>query len=292
MDYIPTNSILMKTRTRDWFGTDYTMNLYKGCHHGCVYCDSRSDCYQIDEFDKVRGKGFASELLNQELQSKREKGVIGAGSMSDPYNYCEKRELLTRKSLELCHHGFGMSLATKSELVTRDIELFQAIQAHSPVNISLSFCTVDDHLGKQLERHVSLPSNRLAALEKLAKAGIYTGVMLMPVLPFITDNWQRIKEVIVKASQSGAKYVYPMFGMTLRDRQRDHYYAFLATYYPEKLSSYQKVYGNQYYCDSPNHQELSIKLKELCHELGLSVTMSSIISGYQRQYYVEQGQLF
>ncbi|WP_314064811.1 radical SAM protein [uncultured Vagococcus sp.] len=293
MEYIEARTILMKTKTREWFGTDYTMNVYKGCHHGCVYCDSRSECYQIDQFDQVRGKTSASQLLNQELQSKRQKGVVGAGSMSDPYNYFERQELLTRQSLELFnHHGFGVSLATKSELVTRDIDLFQALKIHSPVAISLSFCTVDEQLGQKLERYVSPPSKRLSALEKLSAAGIYTGVMLMPVLPYLTDSWPIVESVIKSAYERGARYVYPLFGMTLRDRQRDYYFAFLKKYYPEKLRLYKKVYDNQYYCQSPNHQKLEQRMKELCDKLNVSMTMSSIIRDYQEPYQVEQGQLF
>lgn len=293
MDYVSAKVILMKTKTKEWFGTDYSMNLYKGCHHGCVYCDSRSECYQIDGFDQVRGKAKSSQLLNQELQSKREKGVIGAGSMSDSYNYFERKELLTREALELFdYHGFGVSLATKSDWVTRDIELFQAIQKHSPVNLSLSFCTVDDALGKQLERNVSLPSQRLLALEKLSEAGIYAGAMLMPVLPYLTDSWPLIEAVIEQASQRGARYVYPLFGVTLRDRQRDHYFAFLDKYYPEKLALYKKNYGNRYYCPSQNQAELTSRLKELCNKHGVVVEMTGIVKDYQAPYKVEQGLLF
>lgn len=213
--------------------------------------------------------------------------------MSDPYNYFERQELLTRQSLDLFNqHGFGVSLATKSELVTRDIDLFQSLQAHSPVAISLSFCTIDEQLGRKLERRVSPPSKRLAALETVSEAGIYTGVMLMPMLPYLTDSWPIVKAVITAAYERGARYVYPLFGMTLRDRQRDYYFTFLKKYYPEKLRLYKKVYGNQYYCQSPNHQKLELEMTELCDKLNLSMTMSSIIRDYQEPYQVEQGQLF
>ncbi|ALS02256.1 radical SAM protein [Enterococcus silesiacus] len=293
MDYISAKSILSKSRTNEWFGTDYTMNLYKGCHHGCVYCDSRSECYQIDHFEKVRGKKQAIEILSKELSSKKKKGIVGTGSMSDPYNFFERSQKLTLRSLELFHHfGYGVSIATKSSLVTRDHQLLERIAQHSPVNVSLSVSTMDDELAKKIERAVSLPSQRLEAVRQLATSGIYTGVILMPMLPFLTDDWSTIELVVLKAAEAGAKYVYPFFGMTLRDRQKEHYFTFLAHYFPEILMKYKENYDRNYFCGIQNQAQITSKFYTLCDKLGMDYQMEKIIHNYQAPYVSNQGTLF
>lgn len=293
MKVITAKSILMKSRTDEWFGTDYTMNLYKGCHHGCVYCDSRSECYQIESFDEVRVKGHAIELLTQELTQKRLKGVVGTGSMSDPYNFFERRERLTLQALELFDHfGYGVSIATKSDLVTRDSQLLAKIATHSPVNVSLSISTADDSLARKIERSVSTPSQRFEAIHQLAAKGIYTGVLLMPVLPYLTDDWATIETIIVEAAASGAKYIYPLWGMTLRDRQKEHYFLFLKRHFPKLLPLYKKEYGHRYFCEIQNKVEINTKFQALCKELNLEYQMNKIIEHYQAPYQATQETLF
>lgn len=293
MDYISAKSILSKSRTNEWFGTDYTMNLYKGCHHGCVYCDSRSECYQIDQFDKVRAKKQAIELLSEELSGKKKKGVVGTGSMSDPYNFFERSQELTLRSLKLFHHfGYGVSIATKSSLVTRDQRILKEIAQHSPVNVSLSVSTMNDELAKKIERSVSPPSQRLEAIRQLAASGVYAGVILMPMLPFLTDDWSTIELIVLKAAEAGAKYVYPFFGMTLRDRQKEHYFRFLAHYFPEILIKYKKSYGHGYYCEIQNQAQIASKFHALCDKLGMEYQMENIIHNYQASYVSSQGTLF
>lgn len=134
MEYIPVKTILSKCKSTSWFGTDYNMNIYRGCCHGCIYCDSRSECYGIDNFEQVRAKKDSLLILRDELKRKERSGVVGTGSMSDPYNPFEKGLLLTRHSLELLDaYNFGVSVVTKSVLITRDADILKDISDHSPV---------------------------------------------------------------------------------------------------------------------------------------------------------------
>lgn len=147
-----------------WFGADYNMNLYRGCCHGCIYCDSRSSCYQVDHFDTVRKKKNAIAILNRELQSKKKKGVIGIGAMSDAYNPFEKEEQLTREALKLiAHYQFGVSLETKSDLIVRDIDLFQQIHKNASAIVKVTITCADDALSKEVEPNVCVSSKRFAA---------------------------------------------------------------------------------------------------------------------------------
>lgn len=293
MEKIQAKKLLTKTKNREWFGTDYTMNIYRGCHHGCIYCDSRSECYQIDNFDQVTYKENALALLNQELQGKRKKAVIGFGAMSDAYNHLERKKCLTKNALELIDtHGFGVSLATKSALLERDIERFKSIQQHSPVNIGFSFSTSHDKLASQIERHVSLPSERFAALAKCKENNLYSGILFMPILPYITDNLKLLVDLIYKAHAANTDYIYPLFGMTLRDRQKDYYIKALEKLSPEIANKYRNDQVNQYFFPAEDYERLNDTFKNLCIKLGISYKMADIIAGYQDQYQAEQGSLF
>ena len=168
MEYVPAKTIVTKTKSSaDWFGIDYNMNIYRGCCHGCIYCDSRSDCYGIDQFDKVRVKEDALRIIRDELRRKVKKGVVGTGAMSDPYNPFEQESELTRHALELIDaFGFGAAVATKSALLKRDMDVLLGIKEHSPVICKVTVTTTDNHLAKKIEPHVSLPSERLELIER------------------------------------------------------------------------------------------------------------------------------
>ena len=191
MKTIKAKSILQKVRydNAQWFGIDYNMNLYKGCCHGCIYCDSRSDCYRIDKFDEVRVKFDALAILNRELRSRRNKGVVGIGAMSDAYNPFERELEITRGALQLIdQYGFGVSIDTKGALVTRDIDVLQRIsQQHSAI-VKLTVTTTDDALASIIEPGAPSPSRRLAALRELADANLFCGILFTPLLPHITDD--------------------------------------------------------------------------------------------------------
>lgn len=205
MEYIPAKTILSGYREqREWFGCHYNMNLYRGCCHGCIYCDSRSECYGIQEFDRVRAKKDALYLLERELRARRRVGIIHTGSMSDPYNPFEKAECLTQQALEkIARYGFGVVIATKSDLVVRDIPILQRIRSQSPVAVHITITTAGDMLSEKIEPFAPPSSRRFEALRALSGAGITTGVLLMPVLPWITDDPQNIREIVQKAARAG-----------------------------------------------------------------------------------------
>ncbi len=252
----------------DWFGLYYNMNLYRGCQHQCIYCDSRSECYQIENFNtEVLVKANAIELLQQELASKRVVGTIGTGSMNDPYMPLEKDVRLTRRALEaIAKAGFPVHAITKSDLVVRDLDMLTDIQEKSYAAVTFTITTADDTLSKKLEPGAPVSSRRLAALRDLSQAGLLTGVTLMPVLPFIEDSLENIQRIVSLAVEAGAKYILPAFGMTLRDRQREYYYTKLDQFFPGLRTRYEKAFGDRYSAHSPNTRQLETLFARLCKQ--------------------------
>jgi DNA repair photolyase len=248
-----------------WFGLKYNMNLYRGCAHRCIYCDSRSECYQIDNFDdEVLVKVNAPELLRDELSRKRVKGLIGTGSMNDPYMPLERKRYLTGAALEIiAEFGFPVHVLTKSDLALRDVALFQEIQRRTRAVVSFTITTADDDLAAKIEPYSPRPSARFDALRKLAEAGIETGVMLMPVLPFIEDTEENVTAIVERAVDGGARHIVASFGMTMRDRQRVYFYAQLDRHFPGLRQRYERTYGNRYGCDSPNARNLYALFEKL-----------------------------
>ena len=260
-----------------WFAYDYNMNLYRGCIHGCIYCDSRSECYGIDNFEEIKVKVNAVDLLKNELMKKRNKGIIGMGSMSDPYNPIERKYLLTRRSLELIREEkFGVFLITKSDLVIRDMSILSDINKNHKAIVGLTITTFDDELALKIEPHVTKSSMRFEAIRKLSEAGITTGVLLMPVLPFINDNPENIINIVKAAATSGAKFIYPWFGVTFRQNQRDYFYERLDENFPGIKAKYVKTFGYKYSCDSPNSEELYQVFQETCEAHGILYRMEDI----------------
>lgn len=278
---------------QEWFGNNYNMNIYKGCSHGCIYCDSRSECYRVEDFDQVRAKENALTLIARELKAKRSKGVIGTGAMSDPYNPWEREFCLTRGALELINaYGFGVSIATKSDLITRDIDLLKAIKSHSPVLIKVTITTADDKLCQKLEPYVAVSSARFTAIRELSENGIFIGILLMPVLPFLEDNDENISKIIGLAHENGAKFIYPAFGVTLRQNQREWYYQKLDQHFPGLKQSYIKQFGSAYECRSPKAKALWQLFKRECDRFGILHKMEDIINGYKEGYKDNQLSLF
>jgi len=239
------------------FGMKYNMNLYRGCQHQCIYCDSRSECYQIENFSDILVKINAIELLERELSRKRVKGAIGTGSMNDPYMPVELRYNLTGQALKLiARFGFGVHVITKSDLVLKDLEtLLQINRVHAAVCFTIT--TADDDLGKKLEPGAPLVSHRYQAMKTLAQAGIPVGVSLMPVLPFIEDNPENITEIVELAAENGASFIVPWFGMSLRDRQRAYFYEQLDRLFPGLRQQYEQRFGERYSCPANHASELS-----------------------------------
>ncbi len=295
MEYIGAKTIVTKTKDSRWFGIDYNMNIYKGCCHGCVYCDSRSDCYQIQDFDRVRAKEDAIRIIRDDLRRKVKTGVVGTGAMSDPYNPFEKELKLTRHALELVDaFGFGAAIATKSHLMMRDMDILESIKDHSPVLCKVTVTTADDDLAKKIEPRVSLPSQRLELISALSARGIFAGILMMPVLPFLEDNEENIKTLVKRAHEAGARFIYGEMGMTLRGNQREWYYDCLKRLFPEKQlpELYMKTYGNQYQCPSPRARKLWGLFTGECQRYKILYKMTDIIHAYKRNYEVTQLSLF
>lgn len=296
MEYVPAKTIVTKTKSSaDWFGIDYNMNIYRGCCHGCIYCDSRSDCYGIDQFDKVRVKEDALRIIRDELRRKIKKGVVGTGAMSDPYNPFEKESELTRHALELIDaFGFGAAVATKSALLKRDMDVLLGIKEHSPVICKVTVTTTDNHLAKKIEPHVSLPSERLELIEALRNNGIFTGILMMPILPFLEDNEENIRSIVNAAHETGANFIYPSFGVTLRNNQREWFFDCIKEQFPEQnlVASYIRRYGNSYGCTSPHVKKLWAIFTKECERFGILYKMPDIIHSYKKNYEITQLSLF
>ncbi|MDD3340682.1 MAG: radical SAM protein [Bacilli bacterium] len=295
MEFIPTKTILSKVKYgNEWYGIHYNMNLYRGCCHGCIYCDSRSACYHIDSFDKVRGKENALLILEKELSSKRNKGVIGIGAMSDTYNPEERKYELTRGALKLISkYNYGVSIDTKSDLILRDLDILKEINSKNDVIIKFTITTPKDALSKIIEPHVIPSSKRLNAIKVLSDNGIFVGVMMNPILPFLTDSVDDIKELVRLAALNGAKFIHTYMGVTLRENQREYYYCQLEKSFPGIKEKYIKQYGNKYMCFAPNYKELYQIFTKECEKYGLLYQMEDIIKAYQKEKVVkEQIQLF
>jgi DNA repair photolyase len=256
-----------------WFGTNYTFNTYRGCEHHCIYCDSRSLCYRIDNFDELIVKRNAVELLNKELKNKRKKGVIGTGAMSDPYTRSEKHYQLTRGCLEaIAKYRFPIHITTKSNLILRDIDVLQEINKIY-ASVAITITTTDDELAKIVEPGASSSTDRLKALGILSELGIHTSITMMPVLPFLEDTEENILDIVNKANYYGVKNIVPWLGMSLRDRQRDYYYKKLDKYFPGIREKYEKSYGDRYSCSTKNMKKLSYTLSNACSKYGISLKM-------------------
>lgn len=294
MEYINAKTILSGyTKDSNWFGHNYNMNLYKGCAHGCIYCDSRSECYQIEEFDRVRTKKNSLEILEKELGSKRKKGIVGMGSMSDTYNPFEKKLEITRGALKLIDkYHFGLGVSTKSDLITRDIDIFKSIMRHSPVIVKLTVTSADDDMSKIIEPNVSSSSKRFAALKELTDNGIYAGILMMPILPFIQDTPENILSIIDKTYESGGRFIYPGFGVTLRQNQRTWYYYALDKYFKGIKQKYIKTYCDRYECGIPNYEKISKLFKDRCDKYGIIYRMKDIIDESKKGYNKEQISFF
>jgi DNA repair photolyase len=283
MQQIPAKTIITKTKNSFWFGADYNMNIYRGCPHGCIYCDSRSECYGIDEFDTVRSKEDAVVKIEAELRKKRRKGVIATGAMSDPYNPFEKKYELTKQALEsVDRYGFGIAIATKSDLVVRDAERLSHIQSHSPVIVKLTITTADDALSRIVEPHAPLSSARFRAIRELSGRGIHCGILMMPVLPFIEDTEENVIAIVHKAKEHGAKFIYADFGVTLRANQRVHFLRMLDENFPGLKKQYIETFRNEYICPSPNQTALWKVFKRECESAGILYRMQDIIRDYRK----------
>ena len=294
MKTIPAKSILSAYLNGDgWFGANYNMNLYKGCPHGCIYCDSRSECYRIDHFEVVRAKENALCLLEKELSTRRKKGIVMTGAMNDPYAPVERETQLTHKALSLlAQYGFGAAVLTKSPLVTRDLAVLQRVRAYAPAFVNITITTADDSLCKKIERFVPPSSERFQALKELSNGGISCGVLLMPILPFLNDTQDNIRTIVRRASECGASWVYPGFGVTLRQNQREYFLERLSESFPGLAKKYIETFGSQYYCESPNANSLWDAFCDECDRCRIRYRMQDIVALLNQDYDKNQISLF
>lgn len=247
-----------------WFGVRYVMNIYRGCEHKCIYCDSRSECYRIENFDDLTVKINAVDLLKKELSIKRKRVTIGTGAMSDPYTVSERKYQLTRNALKVINeYRFPLYIGTKSNLILRDVDILEDI-SKTYLRVFFTITTFNDELAKKIEPSAPTPTERFKAMGVLSTLGINVGINLMPVLPFIEDNNQNINEIIKRAKEYGVKYINPFLGVTLRDNQRDYYYKKLDKDFPGIKNRYEKKYGNTYKCYINNYKKILQSFLEQC----------------------------
>ncbi len=248
------------------------MNVYRGCTHGCIYCDSRSKCYQFTHaFEDIEVKQNAPELLEQALKSKRKKCVVGTGAMSDPYMHCEEELQITRKCLEVIRrHEFGAAVLTKSDRILRDIDLLDEINHTAKCVVQMTLTTYDDDLCKILEPGVCNTKRRIEVLEEMQKRGIPTVVWLTPILPFINDTEENLVAILEECARVGVRgFVCWNMGLTLREGDREYYYAALDRYFPGMKVRYIESYGNDYELPSPNNKRLMHVYREFCKAHGM-----------------------
>lgn len=248
------------------------LNLYRGCLHGCIYCDSRSKCYHMThDFEDIEVKENAVELLEQALRWKRRKCMLGMGAMTDPYMPLEEEIGNVRKTLLLAYkYGFGITLQTKSARVLRDIELLQAINEKSKCVIQMTLTTYDEELCRKIEPNVSSTRERLAALRLLQAAGIPTVVWLTPILPFINDTPENIRCILNECAAAGVWGVICFdMGLTLREGNREYFYQQLDKLFPGLKAKYVKTYGLRYQVNSPQNEPLMRLFHETCTQKGL-----------------------
>lgn len=243
------------------------MNLYRGCTHGCIYCDSRSKCYQMNHaFEDIEVKENALELLEDTLRRKRKPCMIGTGAMTDPYIHLETKLEYTRKALLLIEkYGFGAALQTKSARVLRDLDILSSINEKTKAVVQITLTTADDALCKIIEPNVSTTKERVEALKTLRDSGIPTVVWLCPILPFINDTTENIRAVLEMCADVGVKGVICFgMGLTLREGNREYFYSKLDENFPGMKERYIKRYGNSYEVSSPHNSELMKLFHDFC----------------------------
>ena len=251
------------------------MNIYRGCSHGCIYCDSRSRCYQFTHpFEDIEVKQNAPELLEAALRSKRKKCMIATGSMSDPYMHCEEKLRLTRKCLEIIlRYGFGATLLTKSDRVLLDMDLLEEIHRKTKCVVQMTLTTYDDNLCRIVEPNVCTTRRRIEVLEEMRHRGIPTVVWLTPILPFINDTEDNIKAILAECIRVGVKGIICFdMGLTLREGDREYYYAALDKSFPGMKKRYIQRYANAYALPSPRAKELMGLFWNTCRQHGLLCT--------------------
>ena len=248
------------------------MNIYRGCSHGCIYCDSRSTCYNMSHaFEDIEVKQNAPQLLEKALRSKRKKCMIGTGSMSDPYMPAEAELKLTRRCLELIEqYQFGATVLTKSDMILRDADLLASINEQQKAVVQMTMTTYDDDLCRIVEPNVCPTSRRFEVLMEMKRLGIPTVVWLSPFLPYINDTEDNLKGLLDYCAEAGVKGIVCFgIGLTLREGNREYFYASLDRHFEGLSQRYRREYGNSYEIVSPEHGRLMSKFNDFCEKYGI-----------------------
>ncbi|MBQ4321426.1 MAG: radical SAM protein [Oscillospiraceae bacterium] len=269
------------------------MNLYRGCSHGCIYCDSRSNCYGMDHaFEDIEVKENAPELLEDALRRKRSRCMIGTGAMCDPYMHCEEKLQLTRRCLEIIRrYGFGLAVQTKSDRILRDLELIREINTSAKAVVQMTLTTYDEDLCRILEPNVCTTKRRYETLCAFRDAGVPTVVWLSPILPFINDTEENLRGILRYCFDAGVKGIITWgMGVTLRDGDREYFYAALDRHFPGMKERYIRTFGNAYECDSPENPRLMEIFRTECEKHGVLHRLEDVFA-YLREIPEESGQL-
>ena len=269
------------------------MNIYRGCSHGCIYCDSRSTCYQMNhEFEDIEVKRDAVRILESQLIRKRKPCMISTGSMCDPYIHIEEELQITRKCLELIErHGFGVTILTKSARIMRDIDVLKAINEKTKCVVQITLTTFDEDLCRIIEPAVSTTAERFAVLEKMRDAGIPTVVWLAPILPFINDTEENLHGLLDYCMRAEVRGIICFgFGTTMREGSREHFYRKLDAFFPGVKQKYIRRFGNSYSCLSPDNVRLTEIFTETCRINGIIYRPDDVF-GYMWEYETKENQL-
>ena len=249
------------------------MNIYRGCTHGCIYCDSRSLCYNMNHaFEDIEVKINAPDLLRDALRRKRKRCMIGTGAMCDPYMHCEEELRLTRKCLEMIEReGFGLTIQTKSDRILEDLDLLKGINEKAKCVVQMTLTAFDEELCQIVEPAVCTTKRRAEVLKIMAENKIPTVVWMTPVLPYINDSAENLKGLLNYCFESGVKGIitFDSMGLTLREGDREYYYEALDHYFPGIKQKYIRKFGNSYVCPSENEKELLSIFYEECRKNGV-----------------------
>ena len=271
------------------------MNIYRGCTHGCIYCDARSDCYNMTHaFEDIEVKQNAPQLLEQALKAKRRRCMIGTGAMSDPYLHAEKELRLTRSCLELIErYGFGLAIQTKSDLIMRDIDLIDSINRRAKAVVQMTLTTADEDLCRIAEPNVCTTKRRFEVLCEMHERGIHTVVWLSPLLPYINDTPENVAAIVDMAGKAGCMGIICFdMGLTLRNGDREHYYSALERHFPGLRERYIREYGDAYMLTSPNAAKLWRVFVTECRSRGIEYRTDAVFDFMRRFEESEQLTLF
>lgn len=269
------------------------INIYRGCTHGCIYCDSRSKCYQMNhDFEDIEVKENAPLILEEQLRRKRKKCMISTGAMSDPYIHLEEKLQMTRQCISIIEkYGFGLAIQTKSARILRDLDLLKSINQRTKCVVQMTLTTYDEELCRKIEPKVSTTLERVEALNIMRDEGIPTVVWLGPILPFINDTEENLRGILdycIKAKVRGILCFG--FGVTMREGNREYFYEQIDKVFPGVKKEYIRAFGNSYVCNSPNNNLLMSILKEVCERHDILWKPNDVFS-YLKQFEVKEQQL-